>query len=304
MTVVDTDHDCSASPQYQQWLGYSFVGASIIALVILFWMPLTLSLQGQVLLLLIPITLLGLPHGAMDAPIAAASGLCRTPVRAVLFHVGYLGLAGLVVAAWIAAPVLALAAFLLISAWHFGGDWDTDDQIIPRFAAGCALLSMPSILYADDVVALFVMLSGPQATGIVSVMPPLGALSIALLVRWYWLHRAGRTLSVLECAAALIPGLVLPPLWFFALYFCWLHSPRHLIAHWPQVRARLSRQTAILVLSAYTAGTVMVAVTASALIESVPIDGTAPLVRLLFIGLAALTVPHMALLFYLHWKKP
>jgi Brp/Blh family beta-carotene 15,15'-monooxygenase len=107
----------------------------------------------------------------------------------------------------------------------------------------------------------------------------------------------------MECTAALALGLALPPLWFFTIYFCGLHSPRHLIAHWPQVRAQRPRWTAILVLSGYTAGTVVVAVAASVLIESAPLNGTAPLVRLLFIGLAALTVPHMALLFYLHWKN-
>jgi Brp/Blh family beta-carotene 15,15'-monooxygenase len=82
----------------------------------------------------------------------------------------------------------------------------------------------------------------------------------------------------------------LPPLLFFVLYFCGLHSPRHLIQAARGVSPRLALATGALFTGrAIGAGSLAWLATPGPGIE-------AKLLRVTFVGLAALTVPHMLLI--------
>ena len=100
---------------------------------------------------------------------------------------------------------------------------------------------------------------------------------------------AAELLILLICAASF------EPLWYFIAYFCGLHSPRHLIAEFKSMRqeARFSAYVAMLALTILTLG--VAAISGSHLekyYESIDIA----IYQTIFIGLAALTVPHMCLL--------
>ena len=87
-----------------------------------------LQLDPISLIALAAVTLIGLPHGAMDAAVALALGYGRNFGKMAVFVLAYVLLAAVVVGFWIVAPVLALALFLLISLVHFGLG-DTEAQI-------------------------------------------------------------------------------------------------------------------------------------------------------------------------------
>ena len=75
--------------------------------------PLDLAALGAVVLI-------GLPHGALDGAIAIHLGFSRRMILFIRFLLLYVGMAGLVIAAWIVAPALCLLGFLVISMIHFG----------------------------------------------------------------------------------------------------------------------------------------------------------------------------------------
>lgn len=234
----------------------------------------------------------GLPHGALDPLAARQAGLADTTRSQVLFLAGYTGLAVLVVAAWLAAPVAALTAFILVSAWHFGGDWFDEARPLVRLGLGLGLLSLPAVLHGDVVGEIYAVLSGERARILAEMQARLAPVWIAAAgAAGLLAARRSRRLT-LEIAATGFAALVLHPLLFFALYFALLHSARHFLGLWRAApdRARFARSGAF-----YTAVSLAGAGLAFAVLSRTGGGGESVL-RVAFIGLAALTAPHMALI--------
>lgn len=247
----------------------------------------------QIAAIAILAAVLGMPHGALDPLIARRLGLWRTPLTFAAFNLAYVGVAAAVVALWLVAPVPSLVAFLLISAAHFGSDWNRGRPLALRFLTGAALLSLPSLRDQDAVADLYVTLAGDGAGAVAAAQAALGpvllvGLAVAAVIA---ARRAPHEAFELLGAAAL--ALLAPPLMFFIVYFCALHSARHLREGFREEHGH-GRRLTLLVVAAYTLAPLALA--AAFLVGTA---GTAALdeqlLRVVFIGLAALTVPHMAL---------
>ncbi len=255
-----------------------------------------LSPTHEIALALACIGLVGLPHGAADVWLARHRGLVSSLTSTAVFMLGYVALAALVVAVWIAVPALSLAAFLTISAWHFGGDWDRSGRHVLRLTAGVTLLCAPSLFRPGEMTELYSVLSGAQSAVLVSLQQHMfwPALFGFAAVNFATEQDPERIGSRLEMVALLVLSAVLPVLIWFAVYFCALHSPRHLGELW--TNAPQDRKNRLVIWSiTLTSVSLLVGAFSYALLR---LGGTAlgeALVQTGFIGLAALTVPHMAL---------
>ena len=243
------------------------------------------------------VLVLGLPHGALDLWIAARQRRFGEAGRftrggLVRFHAEYLSLAAAVIAAFAALPTLALVGFLLLSLWHFADDW----RGLPTpVRLGCAsiVVLVPTLFHPGEVAAIFAAVTGREA-GAVPALPyvfwmvsgwiVVGSAVLAGLTHW----RAGAEAAALAALAALLPPLV-----FFATYFTLLHGPRHLMRHAPLVAGRRAR----LVLAGYTVAALgIVAGFGAWLASGDDLGVTDDVLRAVFAGLAALTVPHALLM--------
>lgn len=259
-------------------------------------------------LLCLLILFAGLPHGAFDYYIMAAQYRGRRFAGALGT---YLVLIGLTFALWWIAPLIFLGAFLLYSAIHFGdSDWPTQ-QPSRRWAWGTAVIALPCLLQPAAVSGLFAVISGVD--NVTAFSATVGWLAVPAVI-WCCLPDRAATdsnadsgpIPLLLCAyagACFFAG----PLTAFACYFACLHSPVHL-ARW---RRRIDNAPAwgIHALSAIVVACI------GALVLWLPVEGsldrvfgaqtingaasaiTASTVRYTFLALAALTVPHMTLLF-------
>lgn len=278
-----------------------FPAVSIIAIVLLSVAPAWLSPLVQLIGLALVVVVLGLPHGALDPWIAERIGLCQTRAQTTFFTLGYLLVAALVVLLWVWFPVTSLLFFLVISAWHFSGDWAKSMVWPLRWCAGAALLLMPIGFHTQTVATIFTHLSGEGGAAVANVlalpepwlfaiMLGLGAVALGL----------GQWQTALEYLALLVLAYVAPPLVYFALYFSLLHSPRHLLGLFrqasPNEYPRLIRMLLI-----YTSATLLLAVPLWWLWSALPMDSV--ILRLVFIGLAAVTVPHMILITAAAWRE-
>jgi len=248
----------------------------------------------QIVLLAVGVALFGLPHGALDPWIARRAGL---PLGRVEFTLVYLALALAVTALWWWQPVIMLALFLLISAWHFSDDWQAELPSWPRRGIGLALLSLPAWSHPEIVRSLFGFLAGPGGEQLAAGITAAGWLAVPVLAgAASWLLVAARPRSAIELLALLLLGWLATPLVYFVLYFCLLHSPRHLLAECGRT-PRVKRPALFKVALVFTVATLALAVPVVIwLIQSGNVEQV--LVRTVFIGLAALTVPHMALMFW------
>lgn len=171
----------------------------------------------------------GLPHGAYDiALLRRTIMLGRSGVR--LAVLGYAAIAMLMALLWLTLPLVALVLFLTIASVHFGEDWQMIEEPLLRFAAGAAVIAAATIGHRADVSALFVAMSDPRAAVIaqfITAAAPVAMLVTAVGIAIAWRGGSRQWAAAMTVCVALL--VVLPPVAGFALFFVFLHSPRHLV---------------------------------------------------------------------------
>ena len=238
------------------------------------------------------ISLVGLPHGALDPVIAHRYGLFKGVAGAMFFFIIYLAIVFAIIIFWVLLPETALIGFLIISALHFGRDW-RHKMSFGGFGYGTVVLGLPALLDPDAVSLIFEFLLFQDSPNFsVSILQLLGLTGIALV--FYDINELS-VLRILEvCLLGLIAAL-LSPLWYFVLYFCGFHSPRHLASEFQQI-AREKRFVAYIVILLMTIITLVIAAISGAYFEKYYDNIDVLIYQLTFIGLAGLTVPHICLL--------
>ena len=246
------------------------------------------------------VVLIGLPHGALDGAIAIHLGFARRAVSFLSFLLLYVGMSALVVGAWLLAPTACLFAFLIISLLHFGaGDarhgtgWLRSAEVI---AHGGLVIAGISQMHRPEVDVIFGYLTGQDTMllwqGIDILTAVVGAALIVCLAQALWYRKWRSTAAELGALALLFA--MAPPLVGFAVYFCCVHSARHISGILGALRREMSRLAMINQAAAFTLGSWVAG--GLAIWWFADIEDPQPVVmRVVFIGLAALTVPHMIL---------
>lgn len=250
------------------------------------------TVPAQVLLLAPLVAILGLPHGALDLPIAEALWPLDSRRRQAVFAALYLGLAGAVVAVWLLVPGFALLAFLAYSMLHFSDDWAEDPAAL-RWSGGLATVGAPALLHYAEVEAIFAMLAQGGAALAADAAVLAGGVGLALLAVAILSSPRTRGPAALELAVLWATAALLPPLMYFAVYFCALHSIRHFTTTMRAVPNGRRALGVAVVLSVITTLAALLALVQGA--GGTVADMTEQGIRVIFIGLAALTVPHMIL---------
>lgn len=261
------------------------------ALLAIHFLP-DLSTEVQLLILSPIILFMGVPHGALDTVYARQFVGIKSISGWGLFSLAYVLAAALVVGLWRVAPGIFLAAFLLISAFHFSGDPEGEKiSMLFRVLYGGSVILCPLVLHHSEVLRIFAYLAGyTNAQIIVATLnwiawPWTIAICMAAIVGVK--KEPLRSLELASVAALLI---FLPPLLGFTIFFCGMHSARHVL------RTRdysLEGNLGALMRIALWPMALTVTGVAVAWWLSDGIDLDMRLAQLLFVGLAALTVPHM-----------
>jgi len=271
--------------------------ASFTAVALAFALPFAfgadLSLMDFPLLAGAAMLVLGVPHGAFDIALAHRRWNIGSPRALTGFLALYIGLAAAFAAIWVLLPQLALPIFIAMSGVHFAGDWRRDIGTLPRSVIGLALITAPALLHREPVIEIFAWLVPAEvAVTTAEVMaataiPLLQAAALIVLVTAW--TRPG---AALEMSAVLLLAVFAAPLVFFVVYWCGLHSLRHMLAVQEELRPASARS--FLRLSLPYGPLAIIGVSSAALLWPHLEPGQAVLAAT-FVGLAALTVPHMLL---------
>ena len=278
--------------------------------------------SAQVAFLAAAVAILGLPHGAFDAVIGEE--LFRPMLGrwwGVWFTAGYLGLASFVVGLWVIWPLAALASFFAAAAWHFGTTDARRPDAPSKFAwaveaagRGAMPIALPAACHPAEVASILRSVL-PGSTVYLTADAVANAAGWACLVvvpillaafAWHaWAALTSKTpaaaksngLAAFEIAALVLLFAAAPVLVGFIVYFCGWHSPRHelhLVARVNPGRPWAGLREVLLRSLPATGVTVLLAAVAFWLLtRSGP--PTASALRVVFMGLSALTVPHMIL---------
>lgn len=270
--------------------GLAFSALAWLSIVVSLGLP-RLDAQVQLAVLSPVILLLGVPHGALDTVFARQLGGVQSVSGWSLFAIAYLAVAAFVVGLWWFAPGVFLAAFLLISVLHFSGDPEGETPALFRLLYGGAVIVCPLALHATEVTEIFAYLAGLRdAHAIVAALqwlawPWVAAIGVATVVGAK--RDLARSIELVSMTALLS---FTPPLIGFTIFFCFMHSARHVLRTRDYSHAGTLRY--LLGLAAWPMLVTGIGVAAAWWsFSETPLDMR--LAQLLFVGLAALTVPHM-----------
>lgn len=247
------------------------------------------------------VVFIGLPHGALDAAISFSmiSSSKRIARLAGLLLI-YLLLAIAIFLIWYQLPAFSLLIFLLISIVHFGmADFNASPTKLkwPHIIAhGGAVAVWLPLIQKNEVTKLFsILTSGPTPILWDILLVFFLCWSIGVCLHTYETLRSKHYNIAFELIGLIFLAWYAPPLVTFAIYFCFIHSRRHFSFVWKQLQHMSSKKIMI--------GSAIILSCTSWLIgggiyfflNSKMMAGEAAL-QTVFIGLAALTVPHMILI--------
>lgn len=242
--------------------------------------------------LLVAVGVFGIPHGAFDYAVAKKSGVITSKLSAIVFLFAYAGLAAGSFAVWMLCPRVGLVVFLALSVWHFSHDWIGRGGLY-RSAMALLVVFGPLVIWPELVLYYFNVLMFEESIA----ASPQSILVLCALIGILWSTACGLKLvrrrwhDLCEGVVLLLGVILFEPLIFFAIYFCGLHSVRSMTHLRKQLGGTLPEFIARGMLP--TVATYALGFAVYAMIPS--ISGSEGLVRVIFIGLFALTVPHLLL---------
>ena len=269
------------------------------------------------ILCLLLILIIGVSHGALDH-IKGKKLLKLFNIKSnYIFYIIYILISAIVIVTWILLPSITLIVFLIIASYHFGKE-DTQFLINDRsyftqilyFFKGFLIILAPLYFHFQETIAIFKLLLIDNEAFYSSLnfietnnVIQIGILCSTLSSIFLFLKNfeIKKFVVFLDYFSILILNYYLSPLIAFTVYFCFLHSIRHSIS----LALELDPNSVIngfkLFIKKALPLTILTAVFSFIalylLSYSNNLDGA--ILKIIFIGLASLTFPHILLEYFL-----
>ena len=247
------------------------------------------------------IVMIGLPHGALDGAVAMHIGLVKKLSNLIKFMLAYISLAVFVVIVWMFFPTFSLIAFLSISLLHFGYGDAKNGEGVTKFAEAVAhgglVIVGISQFHRGEVDEIFYYLIKQDTSTIwlamnIASIGVIAAIATCLLQTSKDIKWSSTTLELLLVGVVIA---IAPPLLGFSIYFCLIHSARHFSRIYRMIKQNVANTAIKTQAILFTVACWLAAVVAFVLFADFSDPGPT-ILRIIFIGLAALTVPHMILI--------
>ena len=259
------------------------------------------------------ILIIGVSHGAYDH-IKGRSLLKIYNINNIfIFYLSYILVGLIVILTWFVTPSISLLIFLIFASFHFGKE---DSQFILKnrsiaysiFYVFKGLLVVTAPLYFNFVETINIFklllienenfyryLDWIESKNILITLISLSFLVNILLIIFNF--KISNLTLLLDFASILILNYFLSPLIAFTIYFCFLHSIRHIIAIANEVNNRnFYDGLKEFIKKASTLAIVTVILFILALIITYNyFEINDAILKIIFIGLASLTFPHILL---------
>ncbi len=256
---------------------------------------------------LVLVASIGISHGALDNMKGAQLLKIFDMKSMFTFYVGYLAISVLVICVWLLSSTFLLCLFLLVASYHFGKE---DSEFLFQskkfyldilfFLKGLVIISAPLFFQYTDTINIFNTIGMNTDLFIFRDYSFIISCFFISIISSIAIVRIARNLYasilIIDLFAIVILNYFLHPLFAFTLYFCFLHSVRHSITLMQDLDKDLSKSIKIFIrkslpLTIVTASIFVVAFTF--LMSEYDINSS--INKVIFVGLAALTFPHIIL---------
>ena len=246
------------------------------------------------------ITTIGVTHGALDNLKGYKLLKLYGIKQKYIFYLIYIILSLFVIFFWTLFPLLSLGLFLLVASYHFGKEDSNFGKIkktkligLYFLLKGSIVVLAPLVFHNEEVIKIFEILGvylNIKNTEILLIL-----LGLSFLGNIFVNDNIG--VSLLDWFTILILNLIFSPLAAFTIYFCFLHSVRHSVSLIFELNKHNFKKglkdfvKKALPLTIITAVLYLIAVLL--LTNSYSLDNA--ILKVIFIGLASLTFPHILL---------
>ena len=262
--------------------------------------------EGNFLIIsLFLILTIGISHGSLDH-IKGKKLIKYFGYKSMtIFYFGYLFIGVITILIWLVFPKLLLLLFLIVAAYHFGKE---DSEFINQkekfeliyFLKGSLIITSPLFFHKDETLAIFENLNFNISNNLIISNEILFILILLSLVSGIILSLnksfEARSLLLMDYLSILILNYFLNPIIAFTIYFCFLHSIRHSISLIRELNKNLKKGLPVFIKKAFplTILTILGYVVSISILNNYN-EFNETIYRVIFIGLASLTFPHILL---------
>jgi len=274
-----------------------------------------LSISPLICLLLI--LTIGVSHGSLDHVKGKKLFNILNIKKISIFYFLYTLIAISVIIIWIIIPSISLMIFLLVASFHFGKE-DTQFLISENsyfnqllfFLKGLLIILAPMFFHFNETITIFKFLLVDNEIFYstlefieVNKILPIGIILSTLSCVYLFLRKfeVKKFVIFLDFFSILILNYYLSPLVAFTIYFCFLHSIRHSITLIYEIDKNDFKNglkvfgKKVLPLTILTAIFCLIGL----YLLNNKYDFNSSILKIIFIGLASLTIPHILLEYFL-----
>ena len=262
--------------------------------------------EGSFLIIsLFLILTIGISHGSLDH-IKGKKLIKYFGYKSMsIFYLSYLLIGAVIILIWLIFPKSLLFLFLIIAAYHFGKE---DSEFINQkekfeliyFLKGSLIITSPLFFHKEETLAIFETLNFYISNNLIISNEILFIFILLSLISGIILSLnksiEAKSLLLMDYLSILILNYFLNPIIAFTIYFCFLHSIRHSISLIREINKNLTKGLPIFIKKALplTILTIFGYVVSISILNNYN-EFNETIYRVIFIGLASLTFPHILL---------
>ena len=259
------------------------------------------------------IIIVGISHGSLDHLKGEKILDIFNINKKSLFYLTYILISLFIIFVWLILPLLMLILFLIIASYHFGKE-DSDFLVNQKnylneffyFLKGLLIIVAPLIFHFDETVNIFKLLLVENEKfyiflGFIESSKILFIIFLISLIGYFYFFIKNFKLAnfslYLDFFSILILNYFLNPLIAFTIYFCLLHSFRHTISLAVELNSNNLKKGLLKFVKKALPLTIITAILfiLSLFILSSYYVLDDAISKVIFIGLASLTFPHILL---------
>ena len=269
--------------------------------------PLNKIIDINLIICLFLILIIGISHGSLDN-IKGRKLLKIFGFKSeYIFYITYLTISSLIILLWIIFPNTVLLIFLIVACYHFGKE-DTvffiNKEILFKeilyFFKGSSVIIAPLLFHREETIEIFRALNfNIFENSLFSDTFLLIFLFLGFIYSFFLSHKKDINFKILlmtDFLSILIINFFLSPILAFTIYFCFLHSIRHSITLIFELDKSFKNGFRKFIKKAIP----LTLITSFAFIVAIYLlnnfyELNETIYKVIFIGLASLTFPHILL---------
>ena len=262
--------------------------------------------EGSFLIIsLFLILTIGISHGSLDH-IKGKKLIKYFGYKSMsIFYLSYLLIGAVIILIWLIFPKSLLFLFLIIAAFHFGKE---DSEFVNQrknfeliyFLKGSLIITSPLFFHKEETLTIFETLNFYISNNLIISNEILFIFILLSLISGIILSLnksiEAKSLLLMDYLSILILNYFLNPIIAFTIYFCFLHSIRHSISLIRELNKNLKKGLTVFIKKAFplTILTILGYVVSISILNNYN-EFNETIYRVIFIGLASLTFPHILL---------